>query len=192
VGPASPHGLELIADRGRRRDLDDQLDDAAADPFPYDPPLPRRMIHDADEGPRMPMPRVRITTRRMMLLVALASVLACLAGVAIRVRDDPDGRWLYHVRADSPDPHSGSTDIGHAAPIWPRYWRRLLGRPWPGSFACDCPHGSPPPGTLAATHAGPGGRNMTPGERRTWSARHRQALDEARRKATEPAAPARE
>ncbi len=31
---------ELISERGRRREFDDQVDDATADPFPYDPPCP--------------------------------------------------------------------------------------------------------------------------------------------------------
>jgi hypothetical protein len=30
----------------------------------------------------------------------------------------------------------GAPDYAHPDPFWPHYWRSLVGRPWPGSYAC--------------------------------------------------------
>jgi hypothetical protein len=44
----------------------------------------------------------------------------------------------------------GNTRIVHPDPFWPRYWRALAGRPWPGDYRCPFV----PPGTEISTGSG--------------------------------------
>jgi hypothetical protein len=72
----------------------------------------------------------------MMIVVAVVGVAAWLAITAVLVVQDPNAEQMRHLRQQ--------VDTGEyvvqAHPIigvfWPRYWRRLLGRPWPGSYVC--------------------------------------------------------
>jgi hypothetical protein len=79
---------------------------------------------------------VRLSLRRMMALVALAAVATWLGGAAVRVMDDRRYGSILHHR-HRPGECCGFV-LFEPAPFWPRYWRRLLGQPWPGSYACDC------------------------------------------------------
>ena len=79
---------------------------------------------------------LRITIRSMMIAVALLGVAAWLATGAVLIARDPTVFTMSHfrVRVDT-----GQT-IRYIHPItgvfWPRYWRRLAGRPWPGNYFC--------------------------------------------------------
>ena len=80
----------------------------------------------------------RMTTRRWMLVIACFALSLWLGVVAYRVGTDGKSKWLYHLweRHGSEDYHS-VFNSQHPIPFWPRYWRALLGRPWPGSYVCD-------------------------------------------------------
>src|SRR5262245_48582052 len=84
----------------------------------------------------MTFPRVRLTVRMMVVIVAAAGVASWLSATAVGVARDPRGGQMSHLR-ECPD--TGETFIqAHTitGDFWPRYWRRLAGRPWPGSFGC--------------------------------------------------------
>lgn len=78
----------------------------------------------------------RTSIRRLMMIVAVASVLLWMGSTAYYVGYDRGCHWIIHdwERRDSP----GITTTPCVAPFWPQYWRRLLGRPWPGTFRCEC------------------------------------------------------
>ncbi len=80
----------------------------------------------------------RMTTRRWMLVIAFFALSLWLGLAAYRVGTDPRGKWIYHLweRHGSIEPGS-IFNTQHSVPIWPRYWRALLGQPWPGSYICD-------------------------------------------------------
>lgn len=84
----------------------------------------------------MRLPRPRLTIRQMMVGVALVGVTAWLITTAVRVARDPNAESMVHLRQYR---DTGEVVV-HAHPIvrvfWPRYWRRVLGQPWPGSYAC--------------------------------------------------------
>jgi hypothetical protein len=77
-----------------------------------------------------------------MVIVACAGVAAWLLITAARVARDPNGGQMSHLRMDRETAelvvltHSTNRDF------WPRYWRTLLGRPWPARPVCtscrDC------------------------------------------------------
>jgi len=80
----------------------------------------------------------RMTTRRWMLVVSFLALSQWLGVVAYRVGTDPKGTWLFHLWERHGSIGSGSVfNAQHPVPFWPRYWRALLGRPWPGSYVCD-------------------------------------------------------
>jgi hypothetical protein len=72
----------------------------------------------------------------MIVVVALAAIAAWLLVTADRVRRDPQGEQMSHLRLG----RDTAEVVVHTHPIqgvfWSRYWRRLLGQPWPGSFVC--------------------------------------------------------
>jgi hypothetical protein len=84
----------------------------------------------------MRLPRVQFKVRWMMILVALATVAAWLLVTADRVRLDPQAEQMSHLRLY----RDTAKLVVQTHPIqgvfWPRYWRRLLGQPWPGTFVC--------------------------------------------------------
>lgn len=97
----------------------------------------------------------RPTTRRIMALVAVlaaglglvvpAAQVACDKDEHVHVWFDdrpwpPPGTWI-------PAPPGGARmalmqqDVRARPPFWPRYWRRLLGRPWRGQPVCPADPG---------------------------------------------------
>lgn len=89
--------------------------------------------------------RSRLTIGRLMLVVAAFSVASWSAGTAYKVQHDPGSRWVRHVwvRDGGPDDYPNPTTTACVPTFWPQYWRKLLGRPWPGTYACDF-HDGPP------------------------------------------------
>jgi hypothetical protein len=79
-----------------------------------------------------------MTTRRWMAVTVASAIALWLSVTAYHVETDRDGEWIYHLweRFDSIDPGS-VYNSQHRAPFWTRYWRKLIGRPWPGNYACD-------------------------------------------------------
>lgn len=81
------------------------------------------------ECPRTEM-RLRIRVKTMLAAVALTAFGLWLAIPAVEFHRD--FKHFSHI-------HSGDTMIAdrlHATPFWSWYWRRILGRPWPGSYHC--------------------------------------------------------
>src|SRR3954453_18838257 len=92
----------------------------------------------------MRMPRVRFTVRRTMAVVGVAAAVEWMVVTALNIRNDPACRWVVHkwVREDDPNARPRPTTVTPClAPFWPQYWRKLSGRPWPGTFACGCSDG---------------------------------------------------
>ena len=82
-----------------------------------------------------------MTTRRWMSVVVGAAVTLWMGTAAYRVRFDPSCEFIHHLweRSDTPGGTLRSIiGTGHPAPFWPQYWRRLLGKPWPGTYRCRC------------------------------------------------------
>lgn len=106
----------------------------------------------------MKLPRVRFTVLRLMAVVASAALVLWLAVTAARVCDDRESSNLYHYWHRYGD-HRISSSIeamcNEPAPFWPRYWRRLLGFPWPGSYDCTYAPFEDLKGGLAITIASP-------------------------------------
>jgi hypothetical protein len=71
-----------------------------------------------------------------MVVVAIAGAAAWLIVTAVGVVHDPNYQTLSHVRMRL----DNREVVTHSHPIegvfWSQYRRRLLGQPWPGSFAC--------------------------------------------------------
>jgi hypothetical protein len=88
------------------------------------------------EASAMKLPRVRFTVRRMMVFVAFVGVAAWLTITAVRVVNDPGGDGMSHLRmrVDTRELVTQSHPVEGL--FWPRYWRRLLGQPWPGTYVC--------------------------------------------------------
>ena len=80
----------------------------------------------------------RMTTRRWMVVTAAISIALWLGLTADRVIGDRQSQRLSHLweRRGTFEPGSVYSS-GHPAPFWPRYWRRLFGQPWPGTYVCD-------------------------------------------------------
>jgi hypothetical protein len=72
-----------------------------------------------------------------MIAVAAAALFAWLSMTAIRVLNDQAHGGLVHMQPDE-NASSGFSFVWHPAPFWPRYWRRVIGQMWPGSYACPC------------------------------------------------------
>ncbi len=82
---------------------------------------------------RWPQP---LSFRGILLWISLA-VLVGLAVPAVRIVLEPKDDWHNHkCKGIIWKIHGESV---HANPFWARYWRLLLGRPWPGDFVCEIP-----------------------------------------------------
>jgi hypothetical protein len=80
----------------------------------------------------------RMTTRRWMFAIAFFALSLWLGLVAYRVGTGPGGKWVFHLWERHGFIEPGSVfNSQHSVPFWPRYWRALLGQPWPGSYVCD-------------------------------------------------------
>ncbi len=79
------------------------------------------------------MKRPQFSLRSTLLLVAFAAILAWLGVTAFQVWRDVRSQTLY-AYVQFLDRPSRFSFRGRDAPFWPRYWRRLLGRPWPGTY----------------------------------------------------------
>jgi hypothetical protein len=126
----------------------------------------RQSTIDPVEAPAMRLPRVRLTVRRMMAGVAIVVLSTWLSTTAVRVRNDQAHGGLLHMQADD-NASSGFSFVWHHAPFWPRYWRRVIGQAWPGSYTCPCEAWTDRP-NRAVTVVGPwyrelGGRLNSPG-----------------------------
>lgn len=84
----------------------------------------------------MRLPRVRFTVRRLMVAVAVVGVAAWLTITAVRVANDPNGGGMRHLRMRIDTRELVTQGHPVEGAFWPRYWRRLLGQPWPGSYVC--------------------------------------------------------
>jgi hypothetical protein len=76
---------------------------------------------------------IRFTVRRMMALTSVAGLGLWIGLACYRELVEQDRSWLYHVAVND---QGASLAYQHAVPFWPRYWRRLIGRPWPGTYVC--------------------------------------------------------
>jgi hypothetical protein len=81
---------------------------------------------------RAKRPRLSVPGRALAAMVmAIAIWLAVpVARIAANPADD------YHIHECIGFGYNKSV---HANPFWSRYWRLLLGRPWPGDFGCGIP-----------------------------------------------------
>jgi hypothetical protein len=80
----------------------------------------------------------RMTTRRWMSVIFALSIALWLGATAIHVINDRQGQRLEHLWERHHSPEPGSVyNSGHPAPFWPRYWRRVFGQPWPGTYTSD-------------------------------------------------------
>ncbi|WP_435007597.1 hypothetical protein P12x_004862 [Tundrisphaera lichenicola] len=95
--------------------------------------------------------RVRISIRQLMIGVAVIGIITWAGVTARNVYYDHEHGYLLHTQYLKDGRHIQTS--GHNAPFWPRYWRRLLARPWPGSYECPCEEWSGRT-SLAVTHPG--------------------------------------
>jgi hypothetical protein len=71
-----------------------------------------------------------MTVRKMMVAVLVLAIVFWLISPLSRFRShthlltDPNFRWAI------------SSERCWRNHFWPQYWRRLLGRPWPGDYVC--------------------------------------------------------
>jgi hypothetical protein len=87
----------------------------------------------------MRLPRPQFTVRRMMIIVALCAVVAWLLLAAIQIEREPNSQTLCHLRRFTDNGERIAFGHGSTAwTFWSKYWRRVLGLPWPGSFVCPC------------------------------------------------------
>lgn len=87
----------------------------------------------------MTFPRVRLSVRRMMIVVAATGVASWLSATAVYVARDPRGGQMSHLRQYQDTGEIIVETHVLTGDFWPRYWRRLMGHPWPGSFRCSGP-----------------------------------------------------
>jgi hypothetical protein len=84
------------------------------------------------------LPRVRVTVRQLMVLVAIAGLGAWLVRVAMEVAKDPNGSVLYCVYQSPVTGEVNCITQCNPGTFWARYVRKLSGRPWPGDYQCPC------------------------------------------------------
>jgi hypothetical protein len=87
----------------------------------------------------MRLPRLRLSLRSAMMLVAALGLVFWLILAAVQLWREPDASTLCHLGrfCDNGEPFAH----GHASSpwiFWSKYWRKVLYQPWPGSFACPC------------------------------------------------------
>jgi hypothetical protein len=75
----------------------------------------------------------RMTTRQMMIWTLVVGLGLWTGSACYRELTEPSRSWLYHMTKGR---LNTLTVDQHPAPFWPRYWRRLLGRPWPDTYVC--------------------------------------------------------
>jgi hypothetical protein len=82
-----------------------------------------------------------------MAVVAGAAVGLWMIAVVYRVQAATHKEDLFHlwVRKDLLMPKDRPEGLRRSflgttccSPFWPRYWRKLLGQPWPGTYRCSC------------------------------------------------------
>ncbi len=79
-----------------------------------------------------------MTVRRWMAAIGIVAGLLWLV-----VTLDRTGSPGPHLRPDPALPGAFDTDRSYCPrrPFWPKFWRMLIGRPWPGDYRCpDHPH----------------------------------------------------
>lgn len=84
---------------------------------------------------RIPWPQP-LSFRGILLWTSLA-ILVGLAVPAVQIVLEPKDDW--HIHKSKPILFRSHGESVHANPFWARYWRLLLGRPWPGDFVCEIP-----------------------------------------------------
>jgi hypothetical protein len=91
--------------------------------------------------------QLQMTTRWCIAAVAGAAVGMWMIAVVYRVQAASHKEDLFHlwVRKDLSRPEDRAGGLRGSllgtsccADFWPRYWRRLLGQPWPGTYRCRC------------------------------------------------------
>jgi hypothetical protein len=81
----------------------------------------------------------RVKIRSMMAGIALLGVVFWLAFTTFDVAFGSRDRWLLHAYEERiTGSETSFLVLQHPAPFWARYWRKLLNRPWPGSYECAC------------------------------------------------------
>lgn len=79
----------------------------------------------------------RMTTRRWLSTIGFIALALWFGLAAIRVRDDFKSRWVYHLWERHGLERDRSVFVTqHAAPYWPRFLAKLLGRTSPGRDIC--------------------------------------------------------
>jgi hypothetical protein len=79
----------------------------------------------------------RMTTRWWIMGISVATLALWPAFTVYRIYTDLNSRWMYHTwERRGVEGYHDSRITTHPAPFWPRYWRGLLGLPWPGTFTC--------------------------------------------------------
>ena len=71
---------------------------------------------------------------RGMCFVGVATWLTITAA---RVVSDPNGDGMCHLRMRIDTRELVTQGHPIQGVFWPRYWRRLLGQPWPGTYVCS-------------------------------------------------------
>jgi hypothetical protein len=75
-----------------------------------------------------------------MILVAIVALLLWMGLLAREVHREND--YHFHVSVITVNDRPGiAWDDKAVPPFWPRYWRRLLGRPWRGQPVCGTAEG---------------------------------------------------
>jgi hypothetical protein len=79
----------------------------------------------------------QLSSFRGILLWTTLAVLVGLAVPAVQVVLEPG--LDFHIHTSKFVINKNPGESVHANPFWARYWRLLLGRPWPGDFVCEIP-----------------------------------------------------
>jgi hypothetical protein len=72
----------------------------------------------------------------MMIVVAVIAVAAWLSATAVLVARDPNAEQMSHLRQRRDTGELVVQTHLITGTFCARYWRRLLGRPWPGTYVC--------------------------------------------------------
>jgi hypothetical protein len=71
-----------------------------------------------------------------MALVVFISIALWMAIPAYLVATDSQAGFISHLYMRNDTRQLFAVGQTHADTFWPRYFRRLLGQPWPGSYVC--------------------------------------------------------
>jgi hypothetical protein len=84
-------------------------------------------------------PRPRFSIRGFMIALAIGTIGLWAIGTAVSVAFDRGTEWIYHRwERHVAEGYHAPFLTQHSISFWPRYWRKLLGLSWPGSYDCGC------------------------------------------------------